>query len=292
MSSRRTPGGRNSQQSKRELGSPDEQTDNKKGKTLKSPSVAESCVDEASPEAMITQPAQPCGLSSADLSAIVSQTTAAIETNIETVMQTKIEAMVRSIADLVIPEIVKGVTKSLEKRISAVERENEVLSKRVNQLEMSLDAAEQYSRRNCLRLSGFAESSGENTDDIVIEMGRAIGANVSLQEIDRSHRVGRKHNDRDGGNHKPRDIIVKFVSYRSRQSFYKKRGAAKDNGYRGKYVNEDLTRKRSSVLFKCRELKRDGRIQDAWSSDGKIVIKDRGGRVRPISSESDLTDYL
>ena len=117
-----------------------------------------------------------------------------------------------------------------------------------------------------------------------------MGAGVSIDEIDRSHRVGPRRSKDGSSASRPRDIIVKFVSYRSRQKLFQKRGTAKSCGYGGKFINEDLTRTRSYMLYKCRELKRQGRIQDTWSMDGKILVKDRLGKIRPVIGEGDLGD--
>ena len=281
MGPKKTPNRREMQTPKRDLASPDETNEAKKGKLAASSSPA----SYDSQDEMITEAGDKSQtnivMSHADLAIIGQQLT--------DTFQSKIESIVRSIADLVIPEIVKGVTAKLESRVSTLESENDFLRKRVNQLENSLDAAEQYSRRNNLRISGLPESPNESTDDLVLAMSSAIGANVSLEEIDRSHRVGAKNHKSGGNNPKPRDVIVKFVSYRSRQKMFKQRGAAKSNGYKNVYVNEDLTRNRSFTLFRCRELKRQGRIQDAWSSDGKIIVKDRSGKIRPITPDGDLS---
>ena len=58
-------------------------------------------------------------------------------------------------------------------------------------LEEALDNAEKYIRRNCLRITGIFEAENEVTDDIVINQARSIAVKLSLQDIDRSHRLGR-----------------------------------------------------------------------------------------------------
>jgi hypothetical protein len=77
------------------------------------------------------------------------------------------------------------------------------LQKRVTQLENDADRAQQYSRRNCLCVSGLPEKTGENTYSLILDMANTIGSNLALDEIDRSHRVGtpKAHETR------PRDII-------------------------------------------------------------------------------------
>lgn len=80
---------------------------------------------------------------------------AVISNQLKDTFQSQIESMVKHIADLVIPEIVKGVTAKLESRVSALESENNYLRKRVSQLEGSLDSAEQYTGTVVGTISGY-----------------------------------------------------------------------------------------------------------------------------------------
>ena len=105
---------------------------------------------------------------------------------------------------------------TLETDVQSLKRENNELKTRVVNLERAVDAGEQYSRRNSLRMSGVQEQPNEDTDAIVIETARAIDSEINLSDIDRSHRVGKPRAGR------PRDIIIKFSTYRARQKFYKK----------------------------------------------------------------------
>ena len=55
-----------------------------------------------------------------------------------------------------------------------------------------VDALEQYSRRNCVRIDPIPESAEENTGDIVKAVAKSVGVNLTDEAIDRSHRVGKK----------------------------------------------------------------------------------------------------
>ena len=78
-------------------------------------------------------------------------------------------------------------------------------------------------------MSGLKEEENENTDDLILKMASAVGSDIVLADIDRSHRVGNPK----GARRRPRDIIVKFATYRSRLNLYRKRTSLKDTGYRG-----------------------------------------------------------
>ena len=110
----------------------------------------------------------------------------------------------------IIRPIVDGVLQGLKDTVETLQKENLDLKSMVEKLEAKLDAAEQYSSRNCLRIAGVQENTTEDTDAYVMELSRAIDAEVTLDDIERSHRVGPV---RVGQRH---DIIVNFVSYRSR----------------------------------------------------------------------------
>ena len=193
-----------------------------------------------------------------------------------------------------VDSVVQGVIAGLQNRISSLEtsnhdllRENKTLSKRVASLEQQIEQAEQYSRRNCLTISGLEEKAGEVTDDLIMSLASATGSSIQLQDIDRSHRIG----DPKKARTRPRDIIVKFASYRSRQNFYKCRSALKDTGYKGVFVNENLTKTRSVLLYEARKLFKSDRLMGAWTSDGTVLVKDNSEKVHRINTFSDLAAF-
>ena len=62
--------------------------------------------------------------------------------------------------------------------------------------------------------------------------------------------------------------------------------------YKNIFINEDLTRNRQFLLFQCRNARKKGDVKEAWSHDGKILIKDLMGRIRVIRNQSDLDDCI
>ena len=76
------------------------------------------------------------------------------------------------------------------------------MAQRIDKLAHFVDRQEQYSRRNCLLVHGTAETNDENTDDLVLKtINEKLDAEITENEIDMSHRIGRK---KDG--QKPRPI--------------------------------------------------------------------------------------
>lgn len=189
--------------------------------------------------------------------------------------------------------IEKAVGKLLEPltlEVTALRKENDSLKQRVASLELTADAAEQYSRRNCLRISGIAETAGENTDTLVLDVAEKLGVPLTLDEISRSHRVGRPPAE-GVTDPKPRSIIFRLVTYRIRQRVYKARTKAKEKGLAGVYINEDLTKFRNHLLYQARLLLKAEKINGAWSSDGRILIKDTNNKVVNITTVDDLTPF-
>ncbi|XP_053393539.1 uncharacterized protein LOC128555350 [Mercenaria mercenaria] len=195
-----------------------------------------------------------------------------------------------------IETIVKGVVDGLQSQINSLKTESESLKKsntalqdRVDYLEFQVDSSERYSRRDSLRISGIVESKDENTDTHIMKMASAVGSPLSLEDISVSHKVGKPK-----VSEKPRDILVKFVSRRPRDLFYRNRVLLKSKGYKGQFVNEDLTKYRASLLYEARQLVKNKNIVGAWSTNGNIVIKaskNRKTTVHKINCRGDLDPF-
>ena len=63
-------------------------------------------------------------------------------------------------------------------------------STKVDELSSDSEKANQYSRRNCLRITGVQEKDNDLIDKVVMDMVKAINADVTLDDIDRTHRLG------------------------------------------------------------------------------------------------------
>ena len=116
------------------------------------------------------------------------------------------ESLKFQVSDLM-KSIVEGVLEGLQSQVKTLESENAELRQKIQQLEATTDLAEQYSCRNCLRISGVPETADENTDDYICDFAHALDVDLTINDIDRSHRVGKPVT---GFRNKPRDIIVKF----------------------------------------------------------------------------------
>ena len=80
------------------------------------------------------------------------------------------------------------------------------------------DTQEQYSHRNCLLLHGVSEKQTDSNKAVLSVCNGKLGLQLMSDCIDRSHRLGHRHNGSSNG--KPRPIIVKLKSYDVRQSIF------------------------------------------------------------------------
>ena len=221
-----------------------------------------------------------------------------IASELRSLMLPEISAIIKQqIPDLktIVCEAVQAATRPLQEEIQTLKTENDQLKKaytdlekRIVQIEADKDALEQYSRRNSLRISGIPEQSVEVTDEIVLKLVNDLGVTLNSSDIDRSHRVGRITDTR----RKDRDIIVKFTSYNARQKLYRQRKELRDSeSLSGVFINEDLTRIRSKLLFDARSLVRAKKLLASYSSDGKIFVLDEAIKRHVIGTHEELRKF-
>jgi uncharacterized protein YoxC len=214
----------------------------------------------------------------------------AISTEIAPIFE-KMESLRRDINCLVTTEIADFKTKisDLTEVIKQKDERISSLEHRVASLESAIDDHEQYSRRNSLRLSGVAELPNENPADVVLatlNTRMKLDPPLVASELDRTHRVGPKAK----GGSKHRSLLIKFATYRSRKRVFtqKKQLWSEDQSDARLFLNEDLTKRRSELLWKARKLKKEGRIRDAWSSDGKLLLKTMNNVIHPFRSIEEI----
>jgi hypothetical protein len=131
-----------------------------------------------------------------------------------------------------------------------------------------MDDMEQYSRRTCLKISGIPESGKiENTDQLALKVINELilpttGQHLTLNHIGRTHRIGKSSNQSNMNDKRPRDIIVRFLSYRDRALVYTNKGNIKThnsdpNNHYKIYINEAFTQQRAQLYKQTRQLFKD-----------------------------------
>ena len=188
--------------------------------------------------------------------------------------------------------------------ISNMERYMSDQNDKIKSLQNQSNTAEQYSRRNCVRIFGVPETKIENTDEIMINIAqKELGIDLTIHDIERSHRTGAfpvlLKDDNSASptstpessspsttdstsyakvtseasrttkkDQKPRyrPIIVKLISYRKRQDILHNRRKLVNTG---KSISEDLTAINYNILKTARKSKN---VTAVWSLDGRVFV--------------------
>ena len=149
---------------------------------------------------------------------------------------------------------------------------------------ISVDALEQYQRKDSLRITGIPHEAGETTPQLenkVMDIARKLGVELKREEISVTHRLKA---DKKGGV----PTIIKFSTRRSKDLVF---GAKKNmkgvSEFDNVFISEDLTRLRFRTLMSA---KKCDRYKSASTKGGKIFIW-RIGSDQPVKLESphDLT---
>ena len=118
----------------------------------------------------------------------------------------------------------------------------------------------------------IVETNDENTDDLFLKtINEKLDVDITGNEIDRSHRIGRQKDER-----RPRPIIVKLTRYNTRKKVFASKRELKGTGVS---ITESLTAKRREQLNKTRE---EHGFNNMWTTDGRIHFK------RPNENKSNL----
>lgn len=199
----------------------------------------------------------------------------------------KIATAVKQKITVDIESIITAKTEPLIFRISKLEREN-------NELMANLDSLEQYGRRSLIRVAGIIEGgSDEDTNTIVQKIISDIDPDLSPTDIERSHRVG-KLGDSRGHNHaRPRQIIVRLTNPIVKRRILKCRKNLKSySKYKHVYINEDLTRTRNKIHSHARQLLKRKTIAQLWTTNGKILMKDKDNRIYETNTMDALAEVV
>ena len=188
-------------------------------------------------------------------------------------------------------------------------------------LKQEQDNLEQYTRRNTLCISGLPEKPYEDVASRALKLfNRKMKVPITINDIDRAHRFGKKKDDR------PRGIMVKFATYRARSSVFRAKACLYPGGasraptwsaadaaglapdaeqpppegdtsdpveedlleFRNIFISEDLTGPRQFLLWQARLARRARALKRCWSHDGQVLVEDKNGKVHPINTPTDL----
>ena len=215
------------------------------------------------------------------------------------------DQVIAKLKQALFPKELSDKIEALNNRISQLTAQLDAKDSRIKSLEekvlnqeISADSVEQYSRRANIHVCGIpeADGGGEDTDEKVLAvLNGKMGMQPPVQrhQIERSHRLGRKG---DGnGPHRPRTVVVRFTSERLRDDVYRARTVLKTHNAEHRdrqiFLNEDLTARRGKLAYDTRQLKKEHKISDCWTTYGKVMMKDLAGRITEVRSPGDLAHF-
>lgn len=201
---------------------------------------------------------------------------------IRNISQLLVDSLIEPIKRAITDSIAESVRDSLKHEWEdTVDKINELQNK-YNDIEDMLDEQEQYSRRNCLVVYGVPETDHENTNNIAMGIIKNnLNIDVRPGDIDRSHRLGPKSNERG----KPRGIIIKFAHYNIRDLVYKAKKRLKGTTPKI-YILESLTAKRVKLLEELRKSHKD-KLNASWTQDGRFYLLTKRNQRHVITKLSD-----
>ncbi|XP_071501252.1 uncharacterized protein [Diadema antillarum] len=232
------------------------------------------------------------------------------------------DVIATKLEERVVEKVYQAVSLDLKKytdEVGAMKQKIAEMKKETKVLQDEKDNAEQYSRRNCLRIYGIPEGPDERTDELVLDIfNTKLGLAVQPDAIDRSHRISaRPKKDADQGResstsasngrqdadrgressastsyasatrrNKPRPVIVKFSRYNVRHDVYRARTRLKNADGPKLWIREDLTARRATLFW---ELVNSNKSKSCWTQDGNIfALRTRDSKKISIRTKQDF----
>ena len=157
-----------------------------------------------------------------------------------------------------------------------------LLRRQISECAGQVDGLETRHRRKALIFQGIAETDGEVSSAVVLEVlhKKLALQNVTASSIKVCHRLGVANKN----HHRP--ILVKFSSYDDRSAVWRAKTGLKGSSIS---VKEFLTKTRQSIFGKARQ---HFSMRSCWTQDGVIVIKAPDGSKHKITSLEQLSPLL
>lgn len=157
-------------------------------------------------------------------------------------------------------------------------------------------------RLRILKFSGLTCDSVDGKDEVITFIKEKLHVQVSPIDITcrilepRSRRLGLTHfpklgqqeevtSDTDKSN-----VLVYFQNMWCRKSVYYHKKELRNTNC-GVFISEDLNKEESHMYFKCRQLRKQNKIQYTWTKELQIFIKTLQDEVKQIQCEEDLAEF-
>ena len=172
-------------------------------------------------------------------------------------------------------------------------RVNDNLVKQNRILERKCAANEQYSRRECLEISGIPDSiPNNNLEETVLKIFNETGVTVNSRDVEACHRLNQKAN--------PKKVIIKLskrkdvarvMNNKKKLKSMKPQNIGLPSGCKI-YINENLCKYYKYLWWKCKLLQTRGSIQSFWVTNGSIRIRHQNDQVTSVIRIEDLESHV
>ena len=179
----------------------------------------------------------------------MSHNTPVTKAILEAILEKKLEEKLKPIDRMM--SMMDNLSDALEAKYESNLKENKCLKSEVLRLsniikthDSEINNIQQYSRRDCVEISGTPEEPDENTNALTIKIGALLGLQIDEKDISISHRLPHKvQNETYSSRLRPREgassvtlnfsnrfpkIIVKFARWSVKDQFYQGRKYLKD----------------------------------------------------------------
>ena len=181
----------------------------------------------------------------------------------------------------------------MESELLITRRVNDKLVKQNRLLERKCAANEQYSRRECLEVTGIPDNiPNSDLEDTVLKIFSETGVTINPRDVEACHRLNQKS--------KPKKVIIKLSKRKdvARVMYNKKKLKSIDSKTFGLpsgckiYINESLCKYYKYLWMKCKLLQARDCIQSFWVVNGSIRIKHQSDEVTPVTHIDDLLKHF
>ncbi|KAK6191098.1 hypothetical protein SNE40_002843 [Patella caerulea] len=93
-----------------------------------------------------------------------------------------------TLAKIISSQVADAMVK-LQNKADRLEKELLEKNAQISEIYNKCDDLEQYDRREGVRISGIIETQNEDTDQLVIEIGKIIDVAITRDDINRSHMI-------------------------------------------------------------------------------------------------------
>lgn len=160
------------------------------------------------------------------------------------------------------------------------------LNSKVSKLELGLDEADAYERRDTLIISGQnipVGYNGENCVEVVRQLSLdKLGLTFDACDVSTAHRLGKRNNPESPDK---RGIIVKFCRRDISKRLF---SAARTKRPVNLYINESLTPTRRKILYALRQIKKahPNIVSGCTSQDGKVFVYTKPSANSPPEAQN------